>query len=224
MEKLAESLPAIIGAAAQSPLGMLALLSLALSILAYFFFSGASEKVRIGIFVLLFLAVVGLGSALFKAVSKGQDASVTGSHPPLSTTSLSEPITPESGKAPQRIADNQWQTQAGHYLFKLLGTELAIYSTGKHGNPEKYSLRVSIRVTDILGTADYVDGNTIRLSADGSLLSPENTINFAVYERQAVETEAVFIVPADAKAVELVLGRPQDGTSTLPLSLHLGER
>lgn len=67
MDKLFESLPQIITAAAQSNLGMLALLSVALSVLAYFFFAQASEKARVGIFVLLFLGVMGFGVAMFRA-------------------------------------------------------------------------------------------------------------------------------------------------------------
>lgn len=70
MDKLFERLPEIITAAAQSYLGTLALLSLALSVLAYFFFAKASEKARLGIFVLLFLGVLGFGAALFQ-VSDG---------------------------------------------------------------------------------------------------------------------------------------------------------
>ena len=67
MDKLFESLPQIITAAAQSNLGMLALLSVALSVLAYFFFARASEKARVGVFVLLFLGVMGFGVAMFRA-------------------------------------------------------------------------------------------------------------------------------------------------------------
>ena len=66
MDKLIERLPEIITAAAQSHLGILALLSVALSVLAYFFFARASEKVRVGIFVLLFLGVFGFGTAMFR--------------------------------------------------------------------------------------------------------------------------------------------------------------
>jgi len=67
MDKLMESLPEIITAAAQSHLGILALLSIALSILAFFFFAKASEKVKVGIFVMLFLGVVAFGVAMFHA-------------------------------------------------------------------------------------------------------------------------------------------------------------
>ena len=71
MDKLFEHLPAIISAAAQSYLGILALLAVALSVLAYFFFARASEKARVGIFVLLFLGVAGFGVAMFRAAPAG---------------------------------------------------------------------------------------------------------------------------------------------------------
>lgn len=73
MDKLVESLPQIITAAAQSYLGILALLVVALSILAFFFFAKASEKVKVGIFVMLFLGVVAFGAAMFR-VSNGTPA------------------------------------------------------------------------------------------------------------------------------------------------------
>jgi hypothetical protein len=71
MDKLIESLPGIITAAAQSHLGILALLSVALSILAFFFFAKASEKVKVGIFVMLFMGVIAFGVAMFRV---SQDA------------------------------------------------------------------------------------------------------------------------------------------------------
>lgn len=66
MDSLAQSVPEIITAAAQSHLGILALLSISLSVLAYFFFSKASEKIKVVIFVLLFAGVVGFGFAMFR--------------------------------------------------------------------------------------------------------------------------------------------------------------
>lgn len=63
---LSANLPQIISAAAQSQLGILALLSVALSVLAYFFFSAASEKVKVGIFAMLFAGVIGFGVAMFR--------------------------------------------------------------------------------------------------------------------------------------------------------------
>ena len=66
MDKIAEHLPVIISAAAQSLLGTFALLSVVLSVLAYFFFAKAREKVRVGIFVLLFLGVLGFAAAMFR--------------------------------------------------------------------------------------------------------------------------------------------------------------
>ena len=117
--------------------------------------------------------------------------------------------------------DEPRQLRVGHYVFKLLGTKLESYSTDANGNPQKFSLRLSIRVTDVMGKSDYVDRNTVRLSVDGAELIPENSINFSVYDRQSVETEAVFIVPADASVIALLLGRPEDAVGKLPLALDL---
>jgi hypothetical protein len=85
VNKLTEQLPEIISAAAQSYLGILALLSVVLSVLAYFFFAGASEKVKVGIFVLLFLGVVCFGAAMFRAAPKTTEAAQP--RPPTDTPS-----------------------------------------------------------------------------------------------------------------------------------------
>lgn len=71
MDGLFEHLPAIISAAAQSVLGLFALLSVALAMLAYFFFAKARVNVRIGIFVLLFVGVAAFGVAVFRASGAG---------------------------------------------------------------------------------------------------------------------------------------------------------
>jgi len=86
MDKLAEHLPAIISAAAQSLLGTFALLSVVLSVLAYFFFAKAREKVRVGVFVLLFLGVLGFAAAMFR---ESAGASIT-SQPGVSAAPLSK--------------------------------------------------------------------------------------------------------------------------------------
>jgi hypothetical protein len=66
VDKLIDKLPDIIREAAQSPLGIVALLVIAFSVLAFFFFRGATEKTRILIFSMLFLGVLGFGSALLE--------------------------------------------------------------------------------------------------------------------------------------------------------------
>jgi hypothetical protein len=132
------------------------------------------------------------------------------------------PGVPESPKENSQASESA-QVRAGHYAFKLLDTKLESYS-GKGSKTEKFALRLSLRVTDVMGVSDYVDRRTIRLSVDGAELLPENSINFAVSGRESVETEALFIVPADASAIALLLGRPEDAVAKLPLSLNLSVR
>src|SRR5262249_27748783 len=53
-----QSIPQIIKEAATSPLGLLALMIVALAILAFYFFRDAGVPIRVTIFILLFAAVV----------------------------------------------------------------------------------------------------------------------------------------------------------------------
>lgn len=71
MDQLFKSLPDIIKAAAQSQLGILALLVVALSLLAYVFFAKASVRIRVGVFVLLFAGVIGFAVAVLRASESG---------------------------------------------------------------------------------------------------------------------------------------------------------
>jgi hypothetical protein len=99
VDKLVEHLPQIITAAAQSYLGIMALLSIALSVLAYFFFAGASEKIKVGIFVLLFLGVVGFGAAMFRAAAPtaaAPQSPQTADTPPRPTPNPEESLSKEA--------------------------------------------------------------------------------------------------------------------------------
>jgi hypothetical protein len=62
-----EHIPAIIEQAAKSPLGLFALMVIALSILGFVFFRGAAERTRIAMFVLLFVGVASFGVAAMRA-------------------------------------------------------------------------------------------------------------------------------------------------------------
>lgn len=66
MDELYQQLPAIIEQAAKSPLGLLALMVIALAGMAFVFFKEASEKARIGIFVLLLAGVAAFAVAAMR--------------------------------------------------------------------------------------------------------------------------------------------------------------
>ncbi|HVF16366.1 MAG TPA: hypothetical protein VNA21_05625 [Steroidobacteraceae bacterium] len=115
MDKLVERLPEIITAAAQSHLGILALLSVALSVLAYFFFAKASEKVKVGIFVMLFIGVIAFGVAMFRV---SNDAPVT---------SRSAVLSDEAKTILQKTA----QDPGGLVLFERFGVGVDLHTNGE---------------------------------------------------------------------------------------------
>lgn len=69
MPELSAQLPAIIGEAAKSPLGIFALMIISLAILGFFFFKEASEKTRIAIFSMLFVGVAVFGLSIVRTTS-----------------------------------------------------------------------------------------------------------------------------------------------------------
>ncbi len=118
MDELIEGLPEIINAAAQSYLGTFALLSVALSVLAYFFFAKASDKVKVGIFVLLFLGVLGFGGAVFR-VSTGASIST---QPAASIATLS--------KEAKILLSGAALDPSGLVLFERYGASVDLHTNG----------------------------------------------------------------------------------------------
>ncbi len=68
MNNFFQNTPNIIAEAAKSPLGIFALMIIALSILAFFFFRASSDKIRASIFFLMFIGVVSFGAATLHSV------------------------------------------------------------------------------------------------------------------------------------------------------------
>jgi hypothetical protein len=120
MDKLIERLPEIITAAAQSHLGILALLSISLAVLAYVFFAKASEKVRVGIFVLLFLGVIGFGVAMFRVSA---DASAS---PPTAGGSIA--VLSEEARI---LLKEAAQDPSGLVLFERFGAGVDLHTNDK---------------------------------------------------------------------------------------------
>ena len=85
MDKLIESAPNIIGQAAKSPLGIFALMILALSVLGFFFFRNSSERTRTAIFVLMLVGVASFGYATFRTASGNQSVRTANPQPAQGT-------------------------------------------------------------------------------------------------------------------------------------------
>jgi hypothetical protein len=75
--ELIKTIPEIIEAASKSPLGILALMVVALALLAYFYFKDAGQRTRVRIFMVLFLGVVLYATAIVR--ESGSGAQVTSS-------------------------------------------------------------------------------------------------------------------------------------------------
>ena len=87
MGKLTESAPDILEQAAKSPLGIFALMILALAVLGFFYFRKSSERTRTAIFVMMFVGVAFFGWATVRTASQSQVASSGGGMPPTQAAS-----------------------------------------------------------------------------------------------------------------------------------------
>ena|SRR5712691_7584668 len=70
MDRFFQNLPEIIKQSAASPLGILALMIIALGALAFFFFKEAPVKVRMAIFAMLFVGVAALAGVIMHQSTK----------------------------------------------------------------------------------------------------------------------------------------------------------
>src|SRR6476646_7813032 len=86
------SIPGIIKESATSPLGIFALMIVALAILAFFFFKDAGTKVKLAIFLLLFLGVaVFAAKVVYKANQVAASESRERSGVPASIATIASP-------------------------------------------------------------------------------------------------------------------------------------
>jgi hypothetical protein len=127
---LSANLPQIINAAAQSQLGILALLSIALSVLAYFFFSAASEKVKVAIFAMLFLGVIGFGVAMFRTPQPTQASTA------VDTGTNGSGDKDRDGAASAAPPPPKWSATAdafiGHWSGQARDTEGTVFQVDVH--------------------------------------------------------------------------------------------
>jgi len=130
MDQLLKSLPDIIKAAAQSQLGILALLVVALSILAYVFFAKATVNVRVGIFVLLFAGVIVFGVAMFRASDVGLS--------PASTAGA-----PKGGlsKEARTLLRTAASDPGGYVLYEKFGASVDLHTNGVSLLTDKFDHR-----------------------------------------------------------------------------------
>jgi hypothetical protein len=106
-------------------------------------------------------AVAGLVGVLYQNGLLGK-----GPAPAPATTRPPEGVQVAARK-PEQAAAGSETVRAGHYAFRLLDVKTEPYG-GETGVAKKLLLRLSVRVTDVAGTADYVDRRTIRLAVDGT--------------------------------------------------------
>jgi hypothetical protein len=80
-EKAVESLPGVIEKAAQSPLGILALMIVLIGLLGYTFFAKAKMRLRMAMFVLILGGVVAFGIAVARRLGPATAAQSSTAHP-----------------------------------------------------------------------------------------------------------------------------------------------
>ncbi len=73
-ENAIQHIPAVIEQAAKSPLGLFALMIIAISLLGFYFFRDSTERTRIAMFVMMFIGVVSFGVAALRSLPEESSA------------------------------------------------------------------------------------------------------------------------------------------------------
>jgi hypothetical protein len=123
VKAFAEATPAIIAEAAKSPLGIFALMVMALSLLGYFYFREAAERTRTAMFLLLLAGVASFGVATFRttpgATPDGQAAAAL---------AAGAPATLVPGEA-STDRDRPTRLAAGEIRGRGVGEQISYYYT-----------------------------------------------------------------------------------------------
>jgi hypothetical protein len=120
--------PKIIAAAATSTLGVLSLVILTIAVLAYFFFHGSGDRVKLGVFAAMFVAAVGFGLATLRQT--GTTAPPAKPAPPPATAQAAPPPTGQieaasTEAAPAKTAAVQditgtWRDEDGGFTYRVV--------------------------------------------------------------------------------------------------------
>jgi len=73
----------------------------------------------------------------------------------------------------------------------------------------------------MMGLSTWVYSDNFRLLVDGAELPPQNQISQWVNVKGTVDTDALFIIPANVDPVELIVGRSKDATAKIPIQTSL---
>lgn len=104
MKDVLDATPGIIASAAQSPLGILALTIIVLSVIAYLFLGRASERVRVAAFVLLFVGAAGLAYTILSGDEPSPPQRVGSAPEPAPKPVGGSPPAPEPGPKPVTVS------------------------------------------------------------------------------------------------------------------------
>jgi len=100
-EKAVESLPGVIEKAAQSPLGVLALMIVLIGMLGYTFFAKARMQIRMAMFVLMLVGVVAFGIAVARKMGSSAVAQPPATRPEAQAPSQQPPPPAQPAKIEQ---------------------------------------------------------------------------------------------------------------------------
>jgi hypothetical protein len=218
MDQIAKNLPEIIKASASSPLGILALMIIALAILAFYFFKAASEKARIMIFVILFVGVAALAGVIMRQ-SKIVAQRVESNNPssPVIPASDSGTIVPKP-KTPLTVSVPTEAVIAGHGIYKILSAKIDTISD------ENLSLSFNIRYArDDSWFGGTFMAENFRLIVDEVPMAPTKAPIETVEKSSTKEGVVAFTIPATTKNAVLQVGQPGYGFSKIHISLKAAE-
>lgn len=211
MDTAIESAPSIIEAAAQSTLGILALLILTVGVIAYLFFGKSSDRVKVVIFSMIFVGMAGFGLVVLgesteartsqverrdepPPVREGEEAPLDGGvEPPRRDPAGPDP---ESSRTPPSDRTEITLTYAGDMYGCVLDLEVTIGD--RHFVPQSNMLRADDvsegrQPYEVAGIISCPDLGTCEAYGSGTLDVAPNAVYGLSWQNEAVGACAVVL-------------------------------
>jgi hypothetical protein len=105
------------------------------------------------------------------------------------------------------------EVRSGQAVYKLLAARVDPYSL------DKVSVHFTVRMTNNGSYPANFWGDSFRLSVNGTLQAPDNTLNELLPANSAKEGAVEFVIPANTTTIGLQMGDVGDGKPAIPITL-----
>jgi hypothetical protein len=233
MEKVFDQAPKIIAESSKSPLGIASLSILALSVVGYLFFRGASDFVRVSMFGLMFFGYGLLSFTLIQGATLGHSKGTSRSRKPRRADNLQEPrLTVAAGPIFARTAAVKSSRTLAALWFSGGAVLLALVTLqtwfGKYGDPQPVWAWLGSSVlpgVSVITAAFFYDRGGATVSRATHAAARLASILYLVFLLLTLLLQPLLVAPSEeVLGFSSLIGAPLQGVVTFTLTILLLSR